>query len=126
MSDTESANLDLAERFLNAYNAADGEKMASLVHPDIYLEDHIHKFVTHGKEETVALYTRSINGFPGRCFIERRGIAAAGDKVFVEHVWQGTAAADFDPVAKAGEAVTIECITRYSIRDGQIIEHHDY
>lgn len=115
------------DRFLAAYNAKDLATIADLLHDDVSMVHFGRGVEAHGPDEVIARLAQSATGtFPDRRFSPARRRHVAGCHVIVEHDWEATATTDAPGFAAAGERVTLELCTIFTLRDGRIAEYTEY
>ena len=118
--------VDVADRYVSAYNDGDLETLGALLSDDIRFWRHNQDFCLEGREAAAQFLAEILAGFSDRQIIDRRGIYAGGDQVIIEHTWVGTAATDVPGHADKGTTLRLEAATFLRIRDGLIAEYHDY
>lgn len=118
--------VEFAETYIDAYNSGDLDRITALLAEDVRFVHHNRGVDVQGKDAARQLFETYGQLFPGKAFSNRRSIAASGDRVFVEHTWGGTAAADVPGWAAAGETVSLDLGTFMTVRDGLLVEYHDY
>lgn len=118
--------LQFAEDYIDAYNSGDLERIGALLAEDVRLVHHNRGVDVQGKPAALELFETYGKLFPDKAFTNRRSIAQAGDRVFVEHTWGGKAAADVPGWAAAGETVSLDLGTFLTVRDGLLVEYNDY
>ncbi len=115
------------DRFLAAYNAKDLATIADLLREDVSMVHFGRGVEAHGRDEVLARLAQSATGtFPDRRFGPARRRHVAGSHVIVEHDWEATATTDAPGFAAAGERVTLELCTIFTLRDGLIAEYTEY
>ena len=117
---------DFAERYVEAYNSGDLERIAAFLSDDVRLTHHNRGVDVQGKDAAVELFKAYGGLFPDKAFTNRRSIQVAGDRVIVEHTWGGKAASDVPGWAAEGESVSLDLATFMTVRDGLLVEYHDY
>jgi steroid delta-isomerase-like uncharacterized protein len=118
--------LSIANQFVESYNAGDDEAMLGLCAYDIAVVHHNREIVVTGREAFAGLLGAFKAAFPDKRFVDRRTALADGDTAIICHTWTGTATADVPGFAAAGEVARLELATFYTVRDGLIVEYHDY
>lgn len=121
-----TAPLDIANRWIAAYNAKDFDILASLMSPDIHVEHHNRGALLHGAEAMLTVMRQFAELLPDRRFHSLRRQFAAGDTVVSELTWEGTPKDDVEGFAKKGETVKLELACIWTMRDGRVIDYHDY
>lgn len=116
----------VVDQFADAYNSGADDKLLSLCSEDILVVHHNRDITVNGKDAFGALLATFKEAFPDKHFENRRGRYVDGDKVIVEHTWTGTAAADVPGWARQGEVARLDLCTVYTVRDGLVVEYHDY
>lgn len=116
----------VVEQFAEAYNSGADDKVLALCSPEISVVHHNRDIVINGREAFAALLVNFKGAFPDKRFENQRGIYSDGDRVIVEHSWTGTAAADVPGWAQQGEVARLDLCTVYTVRDGLVVEYHDY
>ncbi|MGD9800138.1 MAG: nuclear transport factor 2 family protein [Parvularculaceae bacterium] len=114
------------EQFVAAYNRGDVEGVLAVCDEDIRVVHHNRGFSIAGRRA----FADTLNAFkdlvPDKKFSARRAIFRDGDAVIVEHTWGGKATADIPGFGAKGETIALDLCTRYTVRDGLIVEYHDY
>jgi hypothetical protein len=64
--------------------------------------------------------------FPDKRFVDRRAEHSDADTAIIAHTWTGTAVADVPGFAANGEVARLDLCTLYTVRDGVIVDYHDY
>lgn len=124
MSSTDPTTV--VDQFVDAYNSGDDEKLLSLCADDVFITHHNRDVTVENKAAFGELLKGFAGAFPDKNFGNRRARYVDGSNVIVEHTWTGTAEADVPGFANKGEAARLDLCTRYTIRDGLIVEYHDY
>lgn len=124
MGDT--TEIAVVEKFAAAYNDGDMEGLLALCAEDLTVIHHNRGIEVHGREGLRGLLESFAGAFPDKRFLEPTFVLAQGETVVVEHTWTGTAQADVPGFAAAGEVAKMDLSTRYTIRDGLIVEYHDF
>jgi ketosteroid isomerase-like protein len=119
--------LDVANRWIEAYNAQDYDTIRELCDPKIHMEHHNRGFVIDGPDAVV----ETMNGFgaiaPDKRFAEPRVQHVAGDTVTTRQAFTFTPSVDIDVFgATAGEVFSVDLACIWTVRDGKIVEYHDY
>lgn len=122
----EATPASVVERFGALYNAGDVEGMLALCADDITVIHHNRDIEVHGKDQLKGLFESFAQAFPDKRFLEATSVVSEGESVVVEHTWTGTAAADVPGFADAGGVAKMDLSTRYTVRDGVIVEYHDF
>lgn len=117
---------DVAERFIEAYNSGDRDRLLALCAEDIHVVHHNRGVEFHDRNGFGDVIKGFEAAFPDKHFENRRAKHLDGDTVVVEHTWVGTAQADVPGFATAGEVAKIDLCSRYTVRDGLVVEYHDY
>lgn len=117
---------DFADRYIQAYNSGDLDVIATFLSDDVRLTHHNRGVDVSGKQAAIELFSAYGGLFPNKAFTNRRSIQATGDRVIVEHTWGGKAAADVPGWAAEGESVSLDLATFMTVRDGLLVEYHDY
>ncbi|QIZ37742.1 nuclear transport factor 2 family protein [Saccharopolyspora sp. ASAGF58] len=118
--------LEFADNFIDSYNSGDLDRITALLSEDVRFVHHNRGVDVQGKDAARKLLETYGELFPGKAFSNRRSIATSGDRVFVEHTWGGKAMADVPGWAAAGETVSLDLGTFMTVRDGLLVEYHDY
>lgn len=118
--------ITVVERFVEAYNSGDREKLLQLCAEDIRVTHHNRGVDLKGRDAFGEILKSFEGAFPDKHFENRRAQHVDGNNVLVEHTWVGTAQTDVPGFAQAGEVVRIDICTRYTVRDGLVVEYHDY
>jgi steroid delta-isomerase-like uncharacterized protein len=129
---TDSAGLadlpivQIADRYVEAYNDGDLDTLTSLISDGIRLWHHNKELSLQGRDAVTGFFMTIKSAFPDRRFTDRRGIYEVGDQVIIEHTWTGTAATDLAGLADRGTTVRLEGATFLRFDNGLITEYHDY
>jgi steroid delta-isomerase-like uncharacterized protein len=118
--------LDVANRWIAAYNAKDFETLKSLMTDDIHVEHHNRGFVLDGPSAMLEVVTRFAEMVPDRRFHSMRRQFSDGERVVTEVIWEATPIADVKGFAKKGEKIRLDLACIWTIRAGRIAEYHDY
>jgi predicted ester cyclase len=116
----------VATGFIDAYNAGDDKAMLNVCADNIHVTHHNRGVLLRGRKAFGELLAGFKGAFPDKKFVDRRGVYVDGENVLVEHTWTGTAQADVPGFAQNGEKAQLDLCTRYTVRDGLIVEYHDY
>jgi steroid delta-isomerase-like uncharacterized protein len=117
---------EIANRYVEAYNAHDDEAILRICAEDIYVIHHNRGLGVTGKtgfREMLAKY-RAI--MPDKHFTNRTGFHVDGETVVVLHTWRGRSSQDIPDLAVKGETKTYDLCTVFKVRNGLIAEYHDY
>ena len=114
------------DAFVDAYNAKDFTRLGALISDDVYVIHHNRGVESKGRQDLLALFEAYGAAFPDRRFSNERGRVAEGETVVVQHTWGGTAAADVPGWAEAGGTVSLDLCTVFTVRQGRLVEYHDY
>lgn len=119
--------IEIVNKFIEAYNSFDIEGMISLLHPDvdfINISDGKVDAVTSGKDEFEELARKSAS-----LFTERKqkiiSIEEAGSVVKAEIQYFAVLAADLPTGMKKGDSIEIRGRSEYNIKDNLIISIKD-
>lgn len=127
MSSTTSTSLiEFADHYVEAYNSGDLDRIGELLADDVRLTHHNRGVNVQGKAAAIELFEAYGGLFPDKTFSNRRSIQVVGDRVIIEHTWSGKAAADVPGWADKSEAVSLDLGTFLTVRDGLLVEYHDY
>jgi steroid delta-isomerase-like uncharacterized protein len=118
--------IDVANRWIAAYNAKDFETLKSLMTDDIHVEHHNRGFVLEGSDAMLEVMTRFAEMVPDRRFHSMRRQFSDGQRVVTELIWEATPIADVEGFAKKGEKIRLDLACIWTIRAGRIAEYHDY
>ncbi len=118
--------LDIAKRWIAAYNAKDFETLASLMTPDIHVEHHNRGAGIDGAENLLSVMRQFATMLPDRRFHSIRRQFALGNTVVTELTWEGRSTVDVEGFAKSGETVKLELACLWTMRDGCVADYHDY
>ena len=118
--------IEIANRWIAAYNAKDFETLRSLMTDDIHVEHHNRGFALDGPGAVLEVMTRFAEIVPDRRFHSTRRQFSDGQRVVTELTWEATPIADVEGFANAGEKIRLELACIWTIRAGQIAEYHDY
>lgn len=114
------------DQFIDAYNSGSDNKLLNLCSENILVVHHNRDITITGRAAFAELMSTFKSAFPDKHFKNRRGHYIDGDKVIVEHTWTGTAATNVPGWAQQGETARLDLCTIYTVRDGLIVEYHDY
>lgn len=117
---------EVVDQFISAYNEGNDDKVLNLCATDILIVHHNRGIVIEGRDAFAEILKQAKQVLPDKQFTKRTAKHECGDSIIVEHSWGGTAQADFPGLAKAGEIVSLELCTRYTLKGGVIVEYHDY
>lgn len=117
--------LEVANKYLDAYNAFDLETLFSLLDENVYFTHHNRGFVTEGKAATSDLYRGTPDLIPDRQLGERSITAVDGGRVVVQHVLTGTPKVDL-PFGPADQPFRIDIVTIFTIESGKVVKYEDY
>lgn len=112
----------LIERYLDAYNAFDVQRMLALLHPDVTFENVAGGQVTaaaRGREEFRALAEHAATLFRSRRQTIRQ-YAETANGAQVEIDYEGVLAADLGPELRKGMTLRLAGRSMFEIRDGCI------
>ncbi|MDQ0382955.1 nuclear transport factor 2 family protein [Amycolatopsis thermophila] len=123
---TSQEPVEVAERFVEAYNSGDRDRLLALCAEDIRVVHHNRGVDLSDKNAFGDIVKGFEAAFPDKHFEDRRARHTDGDSVVIEHTWVGTAQADVPGFATAGEVARIDLCSRYTVRDGLVVEYHDY
>jgi steroid delta-isomerase-like uncharacterized protein len=118
--------INIAKRWIEAYNAKDFATLATLMDKDIRVEHHNRGALVNGAENLLAMMREFSTLLPDRRFHSVRRQFASGDTVVTELTWEGTPNADIEGFAKNGETVKLELACLWTVRDGRVADYHDY
>ncbi len=118
--------INVAQRWIVAYNAKDFGTLRGMMTDDIHVEHHNRGVVLDGPEAMITIMTQFEGLLPDRRFHSIRRQFAAGDQVVTELTWEATPTADIEGFAKKGEVICLELACVWTIRDGRIADYHDY
>lgn len=116
----------LADAYVDAYNAADFDALGALLADDVHIQHHNRGVEVTGKDNAIALFQGYGAAFPDRSFKNRTKVAIVDGDVLVQHSWGGTAAADVPGWAATGEAINLELTTFLTFADGKLVDYNDY
>lgn len=116
----------VVDQFVDAYNSGNNDKLLGLSAENIRVTHHNREVMVKGREAFGELLANFAGAFPDKHFENRRAKYVDGENVLLEHTWVATAAADVPGWAKTGEVVRLDLCTRYTVRDGVVVEYHDY
>jgi steroid delta-isomerase-like uncharacterized protein len=114
------------DAFVEAYNAKDFDRLGELIADDVVVVHHNRGVEAKGKPELLGLFEAYGAAFPDRRFGNEQRRVADGDTVVVQQTWGGTAAADVPGWAEAGGTVSLDLCTVFTVRQGRLVEYHDY
>jgi steroid delta-isomerase-like uncharacterized protein len=117
---------EIAEAYVDAYNASDLDGMAALYSPDVVVVHHNRGWEKVGVEAAMAGKRAAGTSVPDKRLADRRRLIATDDVAVIEHSWQGTAAQDLPGYAAKGEKIDLKLCTVFTIVDGKIARHDDY
>jgi ketosteroid isomerase-like protein len=118
--------ISVANRWIEAYNAKDLDTIRSLCGESIRLEHHNRGVVLEGPDAVVGLIEQFTSLGPDRAFHSTRRQFTDGDQVVTEQSWGFTAATDVPGFAAAGERFDTDLACIWTVRNGQIVDYHDY
>lgn len=118
--------LDIAARWIAAYNAKDFATLAGLMTADIHVEHHNRGACIDGAEQLLSVMRQFATMLPDRRFHSIRRQFASGATVVTELTWEGTPNVDVEGFAKSGETVKLELACLWTLRDGCVADYHDY
>jgi steroid delta-isomerase-like uncharacterized protein len=118
--------IDVANRWIAAYNAKDFETLRSLMTDDIHVEHHNRGFVLDGPDAMLEVMARFVEMVPDRRFHSMRRQFSDGQRVVTELTWEATPIVDVDGFAKKGEKIRLDLACIWTTRAGRIAEYHDY
>jgi steroid delta-isomerase-like uncharacterized protein len=118
--------IDVANRWIAAYNAKDFETLRSLMTDDIHVEHQNRGFVLDGPDAMLEVMTRFAEMVPDRCFHSMRRQFSDGQRVVTELIWEAMPIADVEGFAKKGEKISLDLACIWTIRAGRVAEYHDY
>ena len=118
--------IDVANRWIAAYNAKDFTTLKSLMTDDIHIEHHNRGVKIDGPDTMLAIMNQFGELLPDRRFHSIRKQFSDGNHVVTELTWEGTPTADIEGFGKKGETVRLELACVWTLRDGQICDYHDY
>lgn len=116
----------LADAYVDAYNAADFDALGALLHDDVHIIHHNRGVEVTGKDNAIALFQGYGAAFPDRAFSRRSRVAVLDGDVVVQHAWGGTAAAAVPGWAEEGETVSLDLTTFLTFTDGKLADYHDF
>lgn len=123
---TDTKPLALVERFFEAYNSKDLDEVAKTLAPDVGVRHHNRGVDLTGRDATIDIMKQFEGIAPDRKFHAVRRKYECGDKVIFEHTWEATFGTEVEGFAAAGETVSLELCTVFTVRDGEIVEYDDY
>jgi ketosteroid isomerase-like protein len=124
---TNRTPLEAVTRYIEAYNAGDDEGVLSVCDEAIWVIHHNRpEFGAKGRAALREVLRKSKGSLADKHFTDRRGLYVNGDTVIVEHTCKGKAMADIPGIAQRGDTVALDLCTRFTVRDGLIVEYHDY
>jgi steroid delta-isomerase-like uncharacterized protein len=118
--------IDVANRWIAAYNAKDFVTLRHLMTDDIHVEPYNRGFVLDGPDAMLEVMTRFAEMVPDRRFHSMRSQFGDGQRVVTELLWEATPIADVKGFAKKGEKIRLDLACIWTIRAGRIAEYHDY
>jgi steroid delta-isomerase-like uncharacterized protein len=118
--------IDVANRFIAAYNAKDFATLRRLMTEDIHVEHHNRGFSLDGPDAVLDVMNRFAELVPDRRFHSVRCQFSDGQRVVTQIVWEATAVADVPGFAKKGEPIRLDLACIWTIREGRISDYHDY
>lgn len=117
----------IADAFIDAYNAGDDDELLMLCAEDIQVVHHNRELNLTGREAFGNMLDLVSMLFPDKRFGPRRVIHADDERAVIVHTWTGTAEAPVPGLAtKAGDAVSVDICSIYTVRDGLVVGYHDY
>jgi len=119
--------VEAVTQYIDAYNAGDDERLLQVCHDAIFVIHHNRpEFGASSKAALREVLRNSKTALANKRFTDRRALYVIGENVIVEHTCRGTAVADIPGIAKRGDSVALDLCTRFTVRDGLIVEYHDY
>ena len=118
--------IDVANRWIAAYNAKAFGTLRSLMTDDIHLEHHNRGVVLDGAAAAIKVFIQFGEMVPDRRLHSMRRQFSDGPRVVSELTWEATPLVDIPGFAKKGEKVALELACIWTVRSGQIAEYHDY
>ncbi len=118
----DETNIELVNKFINAYNSYDVDAMLSLIHPEISFRN-----VFRGRVDVQAVGREEFKKFAlrsARLFAERRqeiiSLLVIQDRVIAEIKYHAIVAHNSSEGFKKGTSIDIDGKSEYSFRDGLI------
>jgi len=121
-----SSPIDVANRWIAAYNAKDFDALHGMMAPDMHIEHHNRGVVLEGAEAMLTVMRQFGEIAPDRRFHSVRRQFAAGDTVVTELTWEATPTVDIEGFARKGEKIRLELACVWTVRDGRVVDYHDY
>ncbi|MGD9601040.1 MAG: nuclear transport factor 2 family protein [Gammaproteobacteria bacterium] len=118
--------IEFANRWIAAYNAKDFDTLRGMMAPDMHIEHHNRGVVLDGAEAMLTVMRQFGDLLPDRRFHSVRRQFAAGDTVVSELTWEATPTVDIDGFAKKGETIRLELACLWTVREGRLVDYHDY
>ena len=118
--------LDVANRWIAAYNAKDFDILASMMTADFRIEHHNRGVVLEGPQAMLAIMQQFAALAPARRFHSMRRQFSDGTRVVTELTWEATPSEDIAGFAKSGETIALQLACVWTVRDGLLAECHDY
>ena len=124
--DNDTALLDTAKRFFEAYNDLDTNYLEGLLTENVHWEHH-NRFKGSGREKLLQSIKDIADKVPGRTFAEPTRWAVNGEVVYLEHSWSGDPEVDLDAFGwKKGVPASLDVVSVFVFSGGKIVEWSDY
>jgi len=118
--------INVAKRWIAAYNAKDFTTLRGLMTDDLHVEHHNRGVVINGADAMLEVMQQFGGMVPDRRFHSITRQFAAGDTVVTEMTWEATPNTDIEGFAKKGELIKLELACIWTLRDGRVADYHDY
>lgn len=118
---------NLADEFVEAYNAKNFDRMREMITPNFYFHHHNRELEYKDPDEFIVVLKQfATELLPERGFGKNARVTCAGNTVVVEHPWSATPAVDIPGMGDAGETINLDLCT-IMVFDGDLLaEYHDY
>jgi len=123
---SDAEKIEVAQRWLDAYNAQDNETMGALMAEDLTIRHHNRGVDLKGREAMLEILTQFEAITEGKRFNPPYRQFVAGDYVVTEHAWEATFTTDVPGFAAKDETAKLDLCSVWRIVDGQIVEYDDY
>jgi steroid delta-isomerase-like uncharacterized protein len=117
---------EIANAYVDAYNAGDDEAILRITAEDIYVLHHNRGLEVRGKQGFREMLQKYRGIMPDKHFENRTGFHVDGETVVVLHTWVGRSNQDIPDLAVKGETKRYDLCTVFKVRNGLMAEYHDY
>lgn len=123
---SDAEKIEVAQRWIEAYNAQDNETMGALMAEDLPIQHHNRGVELKGRQAMLDILTQFEAITEGKRFHPPYRQFVAGDYVVTEHSWEATFTTDVPGFAAKDETAHLDLCSIWKIVDGQIVEYDDY